>query len=234
MPTELLIAWGISSGIAVVFVWATLRPLSRPRVEAPPSKNGLPDQTVARRPRRWGTFFRRFPWMLSAVLLCLLLTSVVVGLRGYRAFVREDVVGVLRVTRAGDEERFVATFALNRGKTLKAVLSGDQVQVDARVLKWTPAMNFLGLHTNYELDRMVGRFSDLDTQNARPPVAVKLGEKPLVDLFAIARSVSFASPIVDATYGSSSYIPAEDGAAWELRISTTGLLFRPLDSNSAP
>ena len=36
---------------------------------------------------------------------------------------------------------------------------GDQVLVDARILKWHYIGNVLGLHTQYELDRLTGRFS---------------------------------------------------------------------------
>ena len=87
-------------------------------------------------------------------------------------------------------------------------------------------MNFLGLHTHYELDRIIGRQGDLEQQNKLPPKAVALSEKRRLDLFTVARMTSWVKPVVDASYGSSSFVPAKDGDVWELRISTTGLLFR--------
>jgi len=37
-------------------------------------------------------------------------------------------------------------------------ISGDEIYVDARILKWHALANLLGLSTAYELDRVGGRF----------------------------------------------------------------------------
>ncbi len=219
MPNELIFAWALSGFFAILALALTLKPLKTT------NKKNNADKTT---PRRWGVFFRRFPWMIVTVMFFLLVSGVVVGLRGYRAFVREDIVGTLEVVRAGDDDQFVAMFTPHGGSTIKAALTGDQVQVDAKVLKWTPAMNFLGLHTNYELDRIVGRHSNVDDENRLSSKATSLGDDRTIDLFHIARMVSWMRPVVDASYGSSSFVSAGDGEKWELLISTSGLLFRPL------
>ena len=51
-----------------------------------------------------------------------------------------------------------------------------------------------------------------------------------VDMFQLARFLARFGPVVDAEYGSATFISARQHADVELRISTSGLLFRPLDS----
>ena len=47
-------------------------------------------------------------------------------------------------------------------------LAGDQIYVDAYILKWTPMANVLGLHTADELDRVAGRYDDIAQETPRP------------------------------------------------------------------
>jgi hypothetical protein len=48
-----------------------------------------------------------------------------------------------------------------------------------------------------------------------------------IDLFRLARTQARFSRLLDAEYGSASFVPANRPAAYELRVSTTGLLIRP-------
>ena len=43
-------------------------------------------------------------------------------------------------------------------------MAGDQIYVDAHILKWTPAANLIGLHTAYELDRVAGRYDNIEQE----------------------------------------------------------------------
>ena len=41
-------------------------------------------------------------------------------------------------------------------------LRGDEWQMDARVVNWKPPATLLGLDPIYQLDRLSGRYSDID------------------------------------------------------------------------
>ena len=54
--------------------------------------------------------------------------------------------------------------AAPQGQTRKFTVHGDEWRIDARVLKWKPWANVLGLDTQYRLDRLSGRY-----ESTQPP-----------------------------------------------------------------
>jgi len=48
-----------------------------------------------------------------------------------------------------------------------------------------------------------------------------------VDMFQLARSLAFLGRVVDTEYGSATFFSARGPVELELRVSTSGLLFRP-------
>ncbi|MDX2235848.1 MAG: hypothetical protein NW200_15215 [Hyphomonadaceae bacterium] len=119
------------------------------------------------------------------------------------------------------------TCALPDGSTGACNILGDEWQIDARVLKWKPWANVAGLDANYRLERMAGRYTDINAERSAPRSVYQLNENPGLDLWAIARQYGKYAPVVDAQYGSATYIPMADGATYYVTMSQTGLLARP-------
>lgn len=160
-----------------------------------------------------------------------LLAIVSVGTLGYQALVKEEVAAWVRVEPAGPE-RFTAKFRFPDGRTATYLLAGNELYVDAHILKWKPVANLLGLHTQYELDRVAGRYRRLEEEQARVRTVYPLARSKPFDMFDLRHEFEALSPLLDAEYGSASFVPADRSMEWELRVSTSGLLFRP--SNSSP
>jgi hypothetical protein len=112
--------------------------------------------------------------------------SIGIGIQGYRALAREEVAARVAVRPLGPQ-RFEATFRVHERTPMTFVLSGDQIYVDAHILKWTPMANVLGLHTAYELDRVAGRDDDLGQERSATRTVFPLGEERPVDLFGLRR-----------------------------------------------
>jgi hypothetical protein len=153
--------------------------------------------------------------------------TVAIGIQGYRALTREDVAARIVVQPAG-AQRFVATFSFPDGRKEKFELSGDEIYVDAHILKWNPHANLIGLHTAYELDRVAGRYHSVKEEREAPRTVHSLGRDRPVDLYALRRRYTFLAPLLDAEYGSATFIPVTTPAELELRVSTTGLLLRAI------
>ncbi|HEY6239551.1 MAG TPA: hypothetical protein VIW78_01800, partial [Burkholderiales bacterium] len=113
------------------------------------------------------------------------------------------------------------------GRRASYSLAGDEIYVDARILKWYALANLLGLNTAYELDRVGGRYRDIERERTAPRTLYTLAQGKPVDLFDLRRRYAFLAPFFDAEYGSASFVPVSDPAELELRVSTTGLLIRP-------
>jgi len=162
---------------------------------------------------------------VAAGLVSALAVTVLVGMRGFTTLTREDTAAWIRTVPAGDQE-FVAHFRLPDGRVEVFELTGDELYVDAHILKWKSVVNLFGLHTVYELDRVAGRYSELDDERHAERTVFSLSPTRSVDLFHLRRASELLAPLVDAEYGSASFIAARDTALWELRVSTSGLLLR--------
>jgi hypothetical protein len=178
---------------------------------------------------------RRFLGTAASLLLGLLLLSLAglsitisVAIQGYRAFTREELVATVE-TRPTGVQSFNATFRFPDGSERTFSLSGDEFYVDAHILKWKPLANLLGLHTAYELDRVAGRYADLEDEQTKARTVFSLAEQKPVDLFDLRRRFPLLKPLVDAEYGSATFMLADERAEFEVRVSTTGLLIRRLD-----
>jgi hypothetical protein len=172
----------------------------------------------------------RFVIRLLAGLLLLALGSlsgaVALGIQGYRALTREDVAARLTVRPAGPQ-RFSATLRFADGREARYEIAGDEIYVDAHILKWKPVANLLGLHTAYELDRVAGRYHALEQERSAPRTVHALGPERPIDLFRLRQRYAFLEVLLDAEYGSATFVPVTGPAELELRVSTTGLLLRP-------
>jgi hypothetical protein len=164
------------------------------------------------------------PFTLGGALGGLLIT-IGFGLYGYRALTHEEVAARIDVRPVGPQ-RFEASFAIPDRPGLTFEINGDAIYVDAHVLKWTPLANFLGLHTAYELDRVAGRYDDIAQEKSAKRSVHSLAADKRVDLFNLRRRYAFLAPLVDAEYGSGSFVPVTEPATFEVRVSTTGLLIR--------
>ena len=151
--------------------------------------------------------------------------TISVGTLGYRALTREDVAARIVVKPTG-KQRFMATFRYPDGREASYELAGDEIYVDAPLLKWHPYANLIGLHTADELDRVAGRYHDIKDERNGARTVHALAREKWVDLYALRRRYPFLSPVLDAEYGSATFVAVTKPTEFELRVSTTGLLIR--------
>ncbi|MHB1069071.1 MAG: hypothetical protein ACYC1W_04295 [Gemmatimonadaceae bacterium] len=166
----------------------------------------------------------------SALFLSLAALSATLGVstQGYRGLTQEQVA--LTVTTVPDGPRaFQAFLEFPDGRDTTLLVQGDQLLVDAHILKWHYLGNVIGYHTQYELDRLTGRYVDLESERTLPRTVHSLKADKPVDLFHLARRHVWLKFLVDTEYGSATYIEVRRPARFEVRVSTTGLLVRRVD-----
>ena len=163
----------------------------------------------------------------ALLLLCLagLFATISIATQGYRALTREDLAAVVKTEPAGPGQ-FNARFRLSDGREAAFRLSGDELYVDAHILKWKPAANFFGLHTAYELDRVAGRYKKIEDEQTKPRTVFVLSQKKPIDMFTLRQRFPLFRPLLDAEYGSGTFMAVPQAAEWEIRVSITGLLIR--------
>lgn len=165
--------------------------------------------------------------------LVLFLLAVATGLLGanlltYHRLTHEQAALKAEFKRAGDE-RYAALLTYPSGETQQLALSGDEWQVDARVLKWRPLANLLGFDTAYRLERISGRYTDIARERDRERTVYALNPPDRIDTWSLLRTWKRYLPWADALYGSAVYVPMSDGARYEVLVSQSGLVARPLN-----
>ena len=105
----------------------------------------------------------RFVITLLMLSLSALFGTISIAVQGYQALTREDIAAIVKIEPTG-AQMFTARFLFPDGSEKAFNLSGDQLYVDAHILKWKPIANIFGLHTDYELDRVAGRYENLDDE----------------------------------------------------------------------
>jgi len=170
-------------------------------------------------------FVMRLLFGVALGLAGLLAIGLVLGVQGYSALTQEIVAARITVTPRG-EQRFDARVRYADGREQRYALAGDEIYVDAHILKWTPTGNLLGLHTAYALDRIAGRYRRIEDERDALRTVHALGSARPVDLFELRQRHAWLAPLFDAEYGSATFVPADRAAELELRVSTGGLLIR--------
>lgn len=163
---------------------------------------------------------------LVTVLSALLVLLISAGTRGYKALVREDLAATVYITPLGNQQFQARIVRPNADDTTLAV-AGDELYIDARILKWKPLVNILGLHTAFCLDRVSGRYIDLrdERTKVRTVYALDGGPRPW-DLFLLRTRYGFLSPVLDAQYGSAAFTPFRDLHVVRIMVTTSGLVAR--------
>lgn len=145
--------------------------------------------------------------------------------QGYRALTSEELAATITTVPTGPRA-FQAYVEFPDGRDTTLAVSGDQVLVDARILKWRSVGNLLGLRTQYELERLTGRYVGIDDERAAPRTVHSLGPDRPLDLYDLLERYSLLGLLVDAEYGSATFVDVTEPARFEVRVSTTGLLIR--------
>src|SRR5438552_1222924 len=81
------------------------------------------------------------------------------------------------------------------------LIHGDEWMVQGDILKFSPWLNVIGLHSGYKLTRLEGRYDDIKLENTAPRTAIELNGGDDNFFKTAYTQKSWFSPFVDAAYG---------------------------------
>lgn len=152
----------------------------------------------------------------------------------YVRLTHETPVGEISFAALGDKRFAVKFVDANAQKSHSFELVGDQWRFDTRILKWKTWATLLGKDPLYQLDRVSGRYVDADTERNAPPTLYAFSAASWFDPWYLAKNYPDTFFMADASYGSSIYLPMEDGAKYAISMSMTGLLARQVNPAQNP
>ncbi|HEX4480000.1 MAG TPA: hypothetical protein VH082_04275 [Rudaea sp.] len=175
----------------------------------------------------------RLVWLLVCLIIAVLSFGLGLSLRGYRLLTQESHVATISSRQLGPQQ-FAVRVDFPDGTHQSADLRGDEWQLDARVLKWTPRAVEMGAKPMYRLDRLSGRYHDTTQAQTTPPSAVSLDGESAFDLWHMKKQFPEWLPMVDADYGSGAYLPLVNDGKYDASVSSLGgLIARPADEATA-
>ena len=150
---------------------------------------------------------------------------------GYHQLTAEQHVAVIEFTQDGEDE-YTARLMLDGQLDRMLPIRGDEWQLDARVLTWEPPATILGLDPVYQLERLSGRYSNIERERSEPRTVHSLAEERPLDLWTLAREYPRYTPGIDAFYGTATYLPLADGARFQVTLSRDALIARPVNEQA--
>ena len=174
----------------------------------------------------------KFVVALLMISLSALFGTISIAIQGYHALILEELAATVKVEPTG-EQKFLARISLPDGSEKVFSLAGDQLYIDAHILKWKPLANFFGQHTSYQLDRVAGRYAILNDETTKVHTVYSLSKDSPLDMFDLRRRFAFLNPLLDAEYGSATFINANSTEKFKVMVSTTGLLIRKTEEGTS-
>lgn len=187
----------------------------------------------------WSALRRLLDKRLLSGTFNILLASTMLGLFGcgilllsnfytYQRLTAENGVATLEFERLGSQRyRIRITEQTAPDQSHQYLLFGDEWQLDARIIKWHTFGTWLGLNPIYRLERISGRYSDPQQETDNPRSVHALSPKASLEIWELARYSRDWLPMLDAYYGSATYMPMADGAEYKVTILSNGLIARP-------
>ena len=169
---------------------------------------------------------------LSSVILfifSLSLLSIAMNLYSYERLTYEQPIAELTFNQVEKQLFQVEISYQNDNETDIFLINGDEWQIDARVIKWHGWVQLLGLNAQYRLERISGRYTDIEEERQKTRSVYSLGPRDEIDYWKLINDYKKWLRWVDAYYGSATYLPMSDNASYLISLTQTGLIARPLD-----
>lgn len=174
-----------------------------------------------RRRRARARAFLRALIGLGLGILAIGLLLLGVAIRNYFELSGETTIATLSFSEVGPQH-FLATVTTADGHTQEFVLAGDQWQLDARVIGWRLPTLLAGVPPLYRVERISGRYLDLDQErdSERSVYALDAGNWP--DLWLLRTRFPHLLPFVATHHGSAAYLPMLDDARFTVSLGGQG------------
>jgi hypothetical protein len=111
---------------------------------------------------------------------------------------------------------------------------GDEWRIDSQFLKWKSWATLFGLNAMYRIDRLSGRYLNVEDETTKQHSAHELKTNSTLDLAKVAERYKNKFPPVDTVYGSSAYEKMQENTLFTVFVTQSGILIREQDLLTTP
>ena len=174
---------------------------------------------------QWFIQWLKGTFSIAFIAAAIFLLFSLVDLWSYQQLSNEKLISTVSIFELSDQE-YDLTLIDSKGKEQRFKVSGDQWQLDARLLIWKGPINALGANPLFRLERLSGRYLSLEQERSAPRTVYELSHSAGLDIWQWLNKHGFW---LDAQFGSAVYLPLTNGAVYGVSLSPKGLLARPLN-----
>lgn len=180
----------------------------------------------------WFVGFCRGIFGLALLAAASLVALTAYDVYSYKQVLQEQVVATINFNKIADQQ-YLAVLSDKDGQEQRVEIRGDQWQLDARIVKWKGYLATFGIKPAYRLERLSGRYYDIEQETTAQRTAYTVHNSLYgVDVWRIFHTNPSWVPVIDAVYGSATYLPMKGGALFEITLSHTGLVARPVNEEA--
>ena len=172
---------------------------------------------------------------ISGILLLstgILLLAAALNIHTYQRLTYEQEIARLTFQQLTPQKYSVSIIYSTKNEKQEFLLEGDEWQMDARILRWSPNAQLLGLNAQYRLERISGRYQDLHLEQTLKRTVYSLSKSAGMDIWSLAKRYKNWLPWIDAYYGSAVYLPMVDEGSFLVSINQNGMIVRPVNTTA--
>jgi hypothetical protein len=183
--------------------------------------------------KRYPAMARYFAAVVLLLFLSALFITISIANQGYHTLKGEELAATISVEPTG-EHTFSARVLMPNGSEQVFPLEGDELSVDAYILKWSPPVNIFGPRTSYELARVTSRYTTTNDETTKVPAACQLSyEKPL-SMYELRRRFGIFYLLLEAEQASAAFCITNSPEEFRVMVSPAGLAIRKIEKQPGP
>ena len=164
--------------------------------------------------------------LVAVAALSLLALAAALALQGYRRL-HDDIPVATIDARILAPQQWQLSLNLPDGSHQSLLLSGDDFDIEAVVVRWKLPALLAGAPPLYRLDRLSGRYDDVAQEQSAARTVIPLHAGNGWDLFDLKRRNHWL-PGIDTVYGSGAFLPLVEQGHYQIELSSNGgLVARP-------
>jgi hypothetical protein len=163
------------------------------------------------------------------LIIAIALIALSINLYTYHRLSHEQDIAEIVFHQIGPRQYSATIYFEDDNQIAEYILMGEEWQLDARIIKWDIPINLAGLDSLYRLERISGRYREIEEERTANRTAYSLAENKGLDIWSITKRYPSWLPWIDAYYGTATYLPMNDKARFKITLSQTGLLARPVN-----
>ncbi len=107
------------------------------------------------------------------------------------------------------------------------LFNADEWVIESRIVQWKPFFAIAGARSYFQLERLSGRYLDIEKEKNLPRIVYSLSSKP-DGIWEFLYKYQKLIPFIEAAYGNSAFVRYEPGKKFHVYVTNSGLMIKDM------